>query len=343
MSWFHVSLTGAVGNAGCFTGQFVQHSSHLQLVPGARCEPREGVAVLLLHGLRVTVAPEGRADSHSVAELFRIGRVRPGERDVAFVKGDHLDVRGWRQCWTKPHAECQRKRVRVLKQKASKQHSIHWKAGKGANSHVYAEASAGWLAKPPVTMETLKVYRAPFSSLLNFTLESNSPLRTSTWWPSSCSATVKEESAASRGLHVAERESESVARLRFDTCSGTVQESHSSEAQLIQEVVSDAAGNDRHAVTGFADDGLSISQGVTGQGRHTEVDLGAHGQAGHPRLFCRHCLLKQHAEREKVLASSCGASAEQRFFQWLWKWQNYETVFLLSLRKQCTPAAKASC
>lgn len=88
------------------------------------------------------------------------------------------------------------------------------------------------------------MYRAPFSSLLNFTLESNSSLRTSTWWPSSCSATVKEESAASRGLHVAERESESVARLRFDTCPGTAQESHSSEAQLIQEVVSDAAGND---------------------------------------------------------------------------------------------------
>lgn len=85
-------------------------------------------------------------------------------------------------------------------------------------------------------------------------------------------------------------------RLRFETGPGAAQENHISGAQYMEE-----AANIYQTLTGVADHGHSLSlNGITGQGRHTEGDSGALEQPGHSCLCLCHCLIKQHADRERT-------------------------------------------
>lgn len=97
------------------------------------------------------------------------------------------------------------------------------------------------------------------------------------------------------------RESWVVARFRFETGPGTAQENHISGAEYMEETVSKEAANVHQTLTGVADHGRSLSlHGITGQGRHTEGDSGAIGQPSHSCLCLCHCLIKQHADRERT-------------------------------------------
>lgn len=99
-------LTCTVGNI-CRSAQiFTCHSSHLKLVHGPRFEAREGVAGLVLHHFRVTVAPEVRADFEGVVERCSFEGRPPGERDEVLIKGADHDISRWQRHWpTVPKTE----------------------------------------------------------------------------------------------------------------------------------------------------------------------------------------------------------------------------------------------